>query len=175
MKKTNIIITAVAAIASIFLLWLWYFLGFNEVDSPTDLVVSVAWWAVVIGGAALVARFEKQRCYMIRTMYVAPNCLYNSEYGIAPLASGISAAPAAIARMLEGLEYSFHTEAAPDQSDPSQRVDFRYIVRTDVYKADDGNAGASSNERWEGEVVNVATGQTTPFTSRTELAALLAA
>ena len=55
MKKSNIIITAVAAIASIFLLWLWYFLGFNEVDSPTDLVVSVAWWAVVIGGAALVA------------------------------------------------------------------------------------------------------------------------
>ena len=41
MKKSNVIITVVLAAVSIFLLALWYMLGFNEIDSPLDLVISV--------------------------------------------------------------------------------------------------------------------------------------
>ena len=41
MKKSNVLITAVIVVVSAFLLWLWYNLGFNHVDSPLDLVLSV--------------------------------------------------------------------------------------------------------------------------------------
>ena len=56
MKKSNWIGLAIAVLVDVFLLWLWFFLGFNQVDSPLDLVISIIWLvvivAVVVGGTA---------------------------------------------------------------------------------------------------------------------------
>lgn len=53
MKKSNVIVLAVAALVAAFLLFLWYYLGFNHIDSPFDLVLTVVWWlgiALIVGG-----------------------------------------------------------------------------------------------------------------------------
>lgn len=81
MKKSNVIITVVLAAVSIFLLALWYMLGFNEIDSPLDLVISVVWWAVIVAGMAVAAKTESTRRQRIRTVYVADGAFYNSEAG----------------------------------------------------------------------------------------------
>ena len=81
MKKSNVIITVVLAAVSIFLLALWYMLGFNEIDSPLDLVISVVWWAVIVAGIAVAAKTESTRRQRIRTVYVADGAFYNSEAG----------------------------------------------------------------------------------------------
>lgn len=47
MKKSNIVVLTIAAVVSVFLLGLWFFLGFNQIDSPLDLVVSVIWWVAI--------------------------------------------------------------------------------------------------------------------------------
>lgn len=70
MKKSNVLITAVIVVVSAFLLWLWYDLGFNHVDSPLDLVLSVVWWAIVVVGVVLVAKAEKTRQESVRTVYL---------------------------------------------------------------------------------------------------------
>ena len=81
MKKSNVIITVVLAAVSIFLLALWYMLGFNEIDSPLDLVISVVWCAVIVAGIAVAAKTESTRRQRIRTVYVADGAFYNSEAG----------------------------------------------------------------------------------------------
>ena len=48
MRKSNWLILAVLAVAAGLFLWLWYYLGFNFVDDPFDLVLAVVWWAVVL-------------------------------------------------------------------------------------------------------------------------------
>ena len=94
MKKSNVIITVVLAAVSIFLLALWYMLGFNEIDSPLDLVISVVWWAVIVAGIAVAAKTESTRRQRIRTVYVADGVFYNSEAGNRILAPGVSATEA---------------------------------------------------------------------------------
>ena len=79
MKKSNVIVLAVAALVAAFLLFLWYYLGFNHIDSPFDLVLTVVWWlgiALIVGGIIYV---ERKRQRQIRTIYVSPTALYNSE------------------------------------------------------------------------------------------------
>ena len=44
MKKSNVIVLAVAALVAAFLLFLWYYLGFNRIDNPFDLVLTICWW-----------------------------------------------------------------------------------------------------------------------------------
>ena len=49
MKKSNVIVFVLLALASAFFLWLWYFLGLNRVDEPLDLVCPScggwsSWW-----------------------------------------------------------------------------------------------------------------------------------
>lgn len=63
MKKSNVIVLAVAALVAAFLLFLWYYLGFNHIDSPFDLVLTVVWWlgiALIVGGIIYVER-KRQR------------------------------------------------------------------------------------------------------------------
>ena len=55
MRKSNWTILAVLAVAAGFFLWLWYYLGFNFVDEPLDLVLAVAWWAMVVALAVGIA------------------------------------------------------------------------------------------------------------------------
>ena len=81
MKKSNVIVFAIAAVLSIFLLWLWYFLGFNQIDSPLDLIISIIWWVVIVALIAGVVKVEKTRREKIRTTYVGTGFLFNSEAG----------------------------------------------------------------------------------------------
>lgn len=189
MKKSNVILTAVVLVASAFLLWLWYFLGFNKVDSPLDLVMSVIWWVIVAVGVALVAKVEKTRREKVRTVYVGPNKLYNSESGVLTLANGVSATESAAA-VLASLEYDFDRADAPDPKDEENPIKWTHVVRTSKFEPakddDQGNgvAGQSASqsssqsagqrsETWEGEVVIVETGRAVPFSSREELATII--
>lgn len=174
MKKSNVIITVVLAVVSAFLLWLWYWLGFNEVDSPLDLVVSVVWWAVIAAGVVLVYRFEQKRRRQVRTVYLADGRYYNSEAGLRTVQAPLAAVDA-IAVVLGALEYDFSKMDAPDQSKPEERVDWRYVIHTDKFKpARTDDNGNRENETWEGDVVTVATGDTRTFASREELEKLIA-
>ena len=196
MRKSNVIILAVLAVAAGFFLWLWYYLGFNFVDDPFDLVLAVVWWAVVVALVVGIHAAERKRQRRVRTAYLAPGVLFNSEAGFVDLAAfeeGTTLVDA-LEHTLADLKYSFDRKdpadegaAAPDGAVPSAAmagdvassegpaevrpqgpVRFERIVRTD--KFDKGDAG-----KWEGEVVDVKTQEATPFKGKEELSALLAA
>lgn len=186
MKKINVILAVVLAAVSAFLLWLWYHLGFNQVDQPLDLVVSVVWWAVIVAGIAAVVKTEQKRQRQIRTMFVADGQFYNSETGLRSVAPGATAT-ASIAGALANLEYGFDKAEGPDLKDANNPIEYKWVVRTDTFKPAEAGSqtGAQgeaqpaaegqpeSQETWEGEVVEVATGTTKPFVSREELAAII--
>lgn len=173
MKKSNVILTAVIVVVSAFLLWLWYFLGFNNVDSPLDLVLSVIWWIIVAVGVALVVKVEKSRREKIRTAYVGAGRIYNSESGVLTLGAGASAADS-VAAVLASLDYGFDRVDGPDPNDEEHPADWSHVVRTSKYEPErNDDDGQRQNETWEGEVVVVATGNTVPFSSREELARII--
>lgn len=174
MKKSNIALTVIFAVVSVFLLWLWFWLGFDKIDSPLDLIISIVWWVVIAAGAVLVYRSEQKRRAAVRTVYLADGRYYNSESGMRSVAAGSSAADS-IAAVLGALEYDFSRMTPPDQKDDAERVDWRYVIHTDTFKPTrTDNDGNRENETWEGDVVTVATGETRTFSSRDELAALIA-
>ncbi len=183
MKKSNCLIMAIALVASAFLLWLWFHLGFNEVDNPLDLVLSILWWVVVVLVVVVIARVEHKRRELIRTMYVSPTALFNSEHGTVPVSCAADRL-AAMEQVLQGLSYGFERKDMPSRED----FECLYVVRTKKYKAEqageqDGKTGSASGEsatqpEWEGTVVKVdrANGNAeTAFSCARELAALLGA
>lgn len=172
MKKSNVILTVVALAASAVLLWLWYYLGFNNVDSPLDLVMSVIWWVIVVAGVALVAKAESTRRQNVRTAYVGDGRLYNSESGLLTLGAGASATDS-VAAVLAGLDYGFDRVAGPDPDDEEQPIKWSHVVRTEKYEPARNDEGERRGETWEGEVVVVATGNKVPFSSREELARII--
>lgn len=171
MKKSNVILAVVAVIASAFLLWLWYNLGFDKVDSPLDLAMSVIWWVIIAAGVVLVAKVEKTRREKVRTAYVGDGKLYNSESGLLTLTAGSSAADS-VAAVLAALEYGFDHTTAP-VSGAEGAVKWSHVVRTSKYEPESNSDGQHQNETWEGEVVVVETGNTVPFSSRAELARII--
>lgn len=173
MKKSNVILTVLIVAVSAFLLWLWYNLGFNTVDAPLDLVLSVIWWAIVIVGVAFALKTEKTREQSVRTVYLGEGRLYNSEAGVRMLGAGASAADS-VAAVLTGLEYGFDREEAPDPNDEENPANWTHVVRTEKYEpARTDSDGEQKGETWEGEVVVVATGKAIPFSSREALAAIV--
>lgn len=144
MRKSNWIIIAIVVIASIFFLWLWYYLGFNYVDDPLDLVITIIWWLIVILLCLAIRKFEKDRQRSIRTIYVGNELLYNSELGVVRLDQGAPYVPA-MQQILETLEYNFDRQEADENN--GQKARFRYVVHTDKYD-DEGDT-------WEGEIVRV--------------------
>lgn len=182
MKKSNVLITVILAAISIFLLWLWFFLGFNHIDSPLDLVISIIWWAIIIIGIALVVKTENTRREKVRTVYVADGSFYNSELGNYVLAPGVSAT-AAIEGALTHLEYGFNKVDAPTKPGTNEPLDYTYVVRSAKFsQGNDSSQGGAANTSaanqqneptWEGEVVTVATGAVSRFNSREELAAII--
>ncbi len=183
MKKSNCLIVAIALVASAFLLWLWFHLGFNEVDNPLDLALSILWWVVVALVVIVIARVEHKRRELIRTVYVSPAALFNSERGTVPVSCAADRM-GAMQEVLRGLSYGFERKDMPSRED----FDCLFVVRTKKYKASQAGgqpgqsgsapAGADSEAEWEGTVVKVdhAGGNTeTAFSSARELAALLGA
>ncbi len=161
MKKSNVIIMIVFVIASIFFLWLWYYLGLDAVDNPRDLVLTILWWLLVIVACVGIHYAEKIRQKNIRTAFLAPGLIYNSEAGIVrfePPAEYVDE----LQNILDALKYNFERPDEPNQS----RIRFKYIVRTDKF--------ADQGDTWEGEVLRVQNPQDPiPFNGREELTAIL--
>ena len=168
MKKSNYLVIAVAAILGAFLLWLWYYLGFNKVDDPLDLLVTLLWWvadALVVAG---IVHFEKKRQEQIRTIYVSPSALFNSESGVVEVPE-VGERLASMEGILQGLKYDFSNEEMPD------RKEFKYecVVQTQKYKP----AKEEGKEPdWEGKVTKldrINGNVESTFKSRSDLQALL--
>lgn len=168
MRKSNIVITALIVIVSLFLLWLWYYLGFNQIDSPLDLAISIVWWAVVVLGVVMVVRMEAARRRHIRTVYVRPGSFFNTEAGMIALGEG-ETMPEAVARALSELEYGFGAVRVPEDDADGSRVVFDYVVRTKEYAPE----SSTQKEKWTGEVEEIRTGTVTEFGSRDELASAI--
>lgn len=169
MKKSNWIGLAIAVLVDVFLLWLWFFLGFNRIDSPLDLVISIIWLVAIVAVAAAVNRFERQREKRLRTIYVSSTAVFNKERGLVSLGSA-AAAPSVMERILRDMEYGFDLKEMPKP----EEFNCRYVVQTDEYKATGGEGGEPT---WKGTVVAIdhaAGNREMPFSSRDELAAALA-
>lgn len=161
MRKSNWIILAVLVIASIFFLWLWYYLKFDLVDHPRDLILSIIWWVVVVAACVGIHYVERIRQRNIRTAYLAPGLIYNSEAGIVRFQPPVTYVDE-LQEILSNLKYNFERPDEPNQ----KRVRFTYIVRSAKF-ADDG-------DKWEGEVVQVSRpDDPQPFSGREQLAVLL--
>lgn len=147
MKKSNVIALAVAALVAAFLLFLWYYLGFNHIDNPFDLVLTICWWigiGLIVAGIMYV---EHKRQRQIRTIYVSPTALYNSEKGIVALHD--TTMMEAMRTILEKLEYDFSREDLPDK----KTFDYRFVVQTDEYK--EGNEEKGEEPTWKGTVTKI--------------------
>lgn len=169
MKKSNWIGLAIAVLVDVFLLWLWFFLGFNLVDSPFDLVISIIWLVAIVAVAVAVNRLERQREKRLRTIYVSSTAIFNKERGLVSLGSA-AAAPSVMERILRDMEYGFDPKELPKP----EEFNCRYVVQTDEYKAARGEGGEPT---WKGTVVAIdhaAGNREMPFSSRDELAAALA-
>ncbi|WP_417294738.1 hypothetical protein [Ellagibacter isourolithinifaciens] len=169
MKKSNWIGLAIAVLVDVFLLWLWFFLGFNRIDSPLDLVVSIIWLVAIVAVAAAVNRLERQREKRLRTIYVSSTAVFNKERGLVSLGSA-AAAPSVMERILRDMEYGFDLKEMPKP----EEFNCRYVVQTDEYKATGGEGGEPT---WKGTVVAIdhaAGNREMPFSSLDELAAALA-
>lgn len=161
MRKSNVIITAVIIVASIIFLCLWYALGFNLVDDPLDLVLTIVWWVIVAVICVAIQAAENRRKRTIRTAFLAPSVIYNSEAGIIRMEQDEKYVPV-LQKMLSNLDYNFDTDAP----DTKTKLRFNYIVRTNKFK--DGG------RTWEGHVVKISDpNHELPFANKSELAQLL--
>ncbi|WP_102379876.1 hypothetical protein [Raoultibacter timonensis] len=158
MKRSNWIILAVLVAACGFFLWLWYYLGFNLVDNPLDLLLAVVWWVAVIGIVLGIRAAEKRRQKRIRTMYVADSMLFNSEAGLLNFV-GSDQLVAVMNRVLRDLDYDFTTQELPEREEFKPGL----LVKTEKY----------GNDNWTGEVVVIESQEQQPFESKEELASLL--
>ena len=150
MKKSNYLVLAISALVSIFLLYLWYALGFNQIDSPLDLVITIIWWALIVLLVVMINKLEKTRQQRIRTVYLAPGALYNSETGVRELEEGTTPIEA-MQTVLEGLEYDFDTQDLPDRDE----LDFTYVVKTEEYKPAKDEDDEDAEPTWKGSVIKI--------------------
>ena len=132
MKKSNVIVFVLLALASAFFLWLWYFLGLNRVDEPLDLVLSIVWWLVIVVAIAVIVKMERTRRQRVRTVYVGDCATFNSEQGLATI-EGSQPMSEVIAGILQSLKYDFSRADFPDKD----RFVVKYFVRTKRFEAEE--------------------------------------
>lgn len=147
MKKSNCLVLAVSALASIFLLYLWYALGFNKIDDPLDLVIAIIWWVLIVVLVVWIKKLEKTRQQRIRTIYLAPTALYNSEMGVRDLEEDTTPVEA-MQSVLGELKYGFDTQELPDR----EELDFAFVVKTEEYKP---AKDEDSEPTWKGTVIKI--------------------
>ncbi|MGN0302265.1 MAG: hypothetical protein ACI4BI_05265 [Anaerotardibacter sp.] len=169
MKKSNIIIAIVAILAACFFLWLWYYLQFNLVDNPLDLVLTIVWWALVAIICVAIHKVEKTRQERIRTCFVGAGVLFNSEAGVVGFGTSNNATEK-IEEILKNLEYNFNREEPPADEYGNSAINYKYVVRSVKYEQDKDN---NAEPVWEGEVVNLTTQETTAFENKEQLVALI--
>ena len=156
MRKSNWIVAAIAAVACGVLLWAWFALGFNHMDDPLDLVV-----AAVVGG---IVWAEGKRREKMRLAFIGEGVVYNPEAGLVMPDAGESEL-AALERTLSGMAFPDEVAALDERVRPA----FRWVVRSRKFDR--------NGDDWEGEVVAAHDpgAEPRPFSSREDLAALLAA
>lgn len=161
MRKSNWVIIGILVVASIVFLAMWYTLGFNLVDDPVDLVITIVWWLVIAAVCLGIKLAEEKRRRSVRTSLLAPGVIFNPEAGIVRLDAG-QPYVSALQSVLERLTYGSASEDVAND----QRIRFDYIVRS--YKfSDNGNT-------WTGEVVKVANPDDVwSFQSKHELARII--
>lgn len=190
MKKSNVILFTILIVISAFLLWLWYYLGFNKVDNPFDLVLSICWWVMSALLMFGIYKLEQKRRLQIRTIYVSPDALFNSERGLVQCTDP-ERRVALMQDMLANLKYNFTKEDMPEDD----KFDFKYVVRTEDFdekdeteedtknvselaeQAKETDQSESDEVEWKGTVVRIdrAQGnQESQFDDRQALAAALA-
>lgn len=163
MRKSNWIIIAIIVVASIIFLGMWYYFGFNYVDDPLDLVISIIWWVLIVAICIIINKVEKDRQRAIRTVYLAPNFIFNTELGVINLGPDGKYVPV-IQRVLSNLEYDFDKQDTPEENKSRSR--FRYIVHTNKFE--------DNGDTWEGEIIMVSQpDRPFEFNGRHELAAVL--
>lgn len=139
MRKSNWIFFLIACAASIILLMLWYALGFDKVDSPLDLVLSVAWWVIAIAAAVIVSRMESKRRYHQRTVYVmSDGSLFSPELGT--VCYDDLGVVDSIAKVIGQLDYPLESK----ELDEDKLGDVKCLVYTDKFE----NGG----NKWSGKV-----------------------
>ncbi|WP_165248922.1 hypothetical protein [Adlercreutzia sp. ZJ141] len=148
MKKSNVVVFALLVLLSAFLLWLWYYLGFNRVDNPFDLVLSIIWWVVIALSIVVIVRLEQVRRRRIRTVYVGDRSAFNSEKGLLLLDAAFPVQDS-VAAVLDDLKYNFTREDFPEPDDFQPR----YFIRTDKFEAekkdDEANGASAADEAAE--------------------------
>ena len=149
MKKSNFLILGIAAVAAAALLFLWYYLGLSAVDNPLDLVLALVWWVGIVAIGAVIVRLEANRKRQIRTIYVSPTALYNSETGVVGLKDATNIE--AMQGILENLEYGFDKKAMPETS----KFNYRFVVQTDEYKPASDEGESDSQPKWTGKVIKI--------------------
>lgn len=178
MKKSNIIVLAVAAAVSVFLLALWFILGFNHVDSPVDPLVTLVWWIVIVAAVLIINKVESTRRERIRSVYVGEGQLFNSELGLVSAQPGTSLV-GNVASIVENLDYGFGKQDFPEEDQFTPRL----LVRTTEYKRDyeeeqgqdqQGRSRTRQRVTWKGEVVFPKGAGSREFNSPEELHAILA-
>lgn len=168
MKKSNIVLAVVIIAVSIFLLWLWFYLGFNTVDNPVDLSLSVAWWVIIAAAIALIVWSEKKRQQAIRTVFIGGGKAFNAELG----SIDVAGSPVdQIEDVIGKLEYGFGKQAMP--KDAAQL--YSAIVKSPTFKVTGQDSNGAKQLDWEGEVIFVETGNSVAFSSKEELEKILAA
>lgn len=142
MRKSNIAIIAILVVASIVFLWMWFYFGFNLVDDPLDLVITIVWWAVIIAVCIAITLVEKRRRESIRTAFITDGAIYNSETGLVRLPENDSKNYVSqLRKILENLDYKTSVSNPPSKGE----IRFSYIVHSPKF-SQDGNV-------WSGEVV----------------------
>lgn len=142
MRKSNWIIVGILVVASIIFLIMWYMMGFNLIDDPLDLVLSICWWVLIIAICIIISVVENRRRRTIRTTFLAPGLIYNTETGVVKLGEGDSYVTA-MKKLLDNLDYDFDTKEVKNDA----KIRFKYIVHTDKF-SNNGNT-------WEGDVLKV--------------------
>lgn len=177
MKKSNWVVYIVAIVVSAFLLWLWFWLGFDHVDAPLDLVLSIIWWVLVAVACFAVHRIEKKRQERVRTCYVASNHVYNSELGTESARTSEQVVER-IYGMLRDLEYGMEIRDMPKDAE-GKTVQYDYIVRSKVFdlkRQEDKGRDQQEELDWRGEVAVTERpdDEPLPFDGRDELASIMA-
>lgn len=165
MKKSNWIVLGICVVVSVFLLWLWYYLNFDRIDNPLDLVLSICWWLLIAVTILAIWRLEKRRKERIRTIYVGDRFWFNSELGKKGY-SGPDELMVKIGAALEELKYNFHREDFPD----AERLPVRFLIRTKKYRAD---SDEQKDNKWIGTVCLAGEDSEHPFETREQLSEIL--
>ena len=160
MKKSNIIVLALSLAASLFLLWLWWYLGFAKVDTPPDVLITVAWWLAIGLVVYGIHHMEEKRRQQMRTVYISPTALFNCESGLIECRNPFQQVELT-EEILKSMDYKMDFQDMPDPAEFA----YSYIIRTEKY---------SDAENWRVTLVKVDRGgnsEETKFDSRETLLA----